>query len=250
MPHPTKADPNHRSAAGRLHRLLLDAKGKEHSWSVSKVWANVLGISEQDNVAVLQAVAEILTLVAKAKSEVGANEELNQDLYLRPLKQVEQILSQLNLHTSWSSIAGQLSESTLTALEFCAETLDRFATEAELDVMVLDELRQEIDGILSEVLNAKLSASLEQLIVSKLEEIRHAILMYRVHGAAGLDQVVQKSVGALVLAREEVKKHANTKAVQRFVDLVIKVEEVIERALRLARFAKPVVIGLLGRGDN
>lgn len=67
--------------AGRLHKILTQAKNRPDQEIVSDVWANVLDV-EKDDVVLTKAVVELYSLSNEIQSLIKMNEHLNHELYL------------------------------------------------------------------------------------------------------------------------------------------------------------------------
>ena len=112
--------------AGRLHALLVALQAPNNE-IMQKVWAGVLEADESDIGEILSGLAIVLQQVAVAKERIEAVEDLDHDLYLRPLRQVEKTLDQINLGEQFSAFRNRLgpnsSGSLRSRVSFCGASI-------------------------------------------------------------------------------------------------------------------------------
>jgi hypothetical protein len=97
-------------------------------------------------------------------------------------------------------------------------------------------------------LEADLDPSFKAILLAKLEEIRSALLAYRVFGLAPLRTAVESAIGSLIVEQEQARKPSNQRTVSQFLTLVSQIQTVVRGAITLARELPEVVLGLLGSG--
>jgi hypothetical protein len=222
--------------AGRLYDLLNIARGRPNDQAAKIVWAHVFDVPPEDTGLLLQMLADFIDVLRQAKVDLERLDDINHDLYLKPLKRVEQMLSHINLEAAWQHGKSFLDDTTMYGLQIAADKLSRVSGYSHVDNKDVDALRAELDELLSKALNAALPAELKALFLRNLESLRQALLAYRIRGIEGLHQEIERSYGSLSLHRDQIKEAAAKDASSR--DLWKSFFDVIDRLNKLVTFAK------------
>lgn len=228
--------------AGRLHRVLSQARKRQDQESVLKVWATVLGVEESD-VVVTKAVVELYSLSNEIQSLIKLNEQLNHELYLKSFSTLNQVFFPLNLASNWKSVKVHLTEETLTRLQFCAEELSKFYTEDTLSSDDLKAIIEKTEALFDAVYASTLPSSLRLSILEEVERLRNAISMYRIKGAKGLKEALQGTIGAVVVNQQELRQAGvdNPDVLNRLGELIDKLDSFTARALKLKKMlSRPI----------
>lgn len=240
-------EPQRISSAGRVMALLKPAVAKGGNQTILATAAAMLGEPEDDREAGLRCLAGIHRLLKEAKLEIESRPELRQDLYLSAINSVETILAGTPPSNPWQTVGPQLQQA-LIGLEFCAEQMDRLSEESVIPAEEIQALLETVERLQKDVLAAKMDPVLRQMLVAKLEELRAALLSYWLNGAKGLREAVDSCVGGLVREQGAAKNGADVKEVKEFLDCVIACDNVVQRVMKYAAIAAPVVWGLLKAG--
>jgi len=229
--------------AGRLHKILSDAKKRKDHENVRAVWSSVLDI-DQDEVVITEAVLQLYSLSKEIQSLIKMNDQLNHELYLKSFNQINRAFFPLDLNASWVSVKRHLTDEALTRLQFCAEELSTFYTEDRLSPEDLAEIISKTEALFESVFNSSLPDVLRLSLLEEVERIRSSISIYRIKGAKGLKESLQCTIGAVVANQEELKEAAtqNSDVLQRLGELIDKLDSFTTRALKLKKMvAKPIL---------
>jgi len=228
--------------AGRLHKILTQAKSRPDQEKVRKVWATVLDVEEND-VIVTKAVVELYTLSNEIQSLIKMNNNLNHDLYLKSFNRINNAFFPLNLGADWKPVKGHLTEESLTRLQFCAEELSMFYTEDTLSEEDLKEIIEKTEELFSAVYASSLPDALRLSLLEEVERLRNSISMYRIKGAKGLKEALQGTIGAVVANQQDLKDSSkdNPDVLKRLGELIDKLDSFTARALKLKKMlTKPI----------
>lgn len=193
--------------ASRLYELLKNARGMGQDKPIREVWATVAGISPSDYPRVLRFVADLIILSQEAKGAIENLENVDHDIYLSPFKNVEQALARINLDDRWESFSRYLDEPTMVSLSFCADTLSRSSSNGLIPNEELDSLLLDIEQVLEQIINLELPDELRMFLVEHLEQMRAAVLSYRIFGNEGLRRALESVLGATILNQEAIKRN-------------------------------------------
>ena len=228
--------------AGRLHKILAQAKKRPDQEKVRKVWATVLDLEEND-VIVTKAVVELYSLSNEIQSLIKMNDQLNHELYLKSFNRINQSFFPLNLGADWKSVKGHLTEESLTRLQFCAQELSTFYTEDTLSDEDLKEIIDKTEALFESVYASSLPDTLRLSLLEEVERLRNAIVMYRIKGAKGLKEALQGTIGAVVANQQDLKdtSEQNPDVIKRLGELIDKLDSFTSRALKLKKMlTKPI----------
>ncbi len=222
--------------AGRLHKLLSNAKNQPDKITVADAWAKVIGC-KNDPVQVTEAVVQIYSLSQETQSLIRMRSELNHNLYLSSFNKLEQAFFPLNLGSPWQTAKQYLTDDALARLQFCAEALSKFYSEESLSEKDLQDIIDKTDNLFNLLYESSLPDSIKLILLEEIERIRNALIMYRIKGAKGLKQALQSAIGAVIANQEELKASTgpNKDIIQRLGELLDKLDLFTSRAMKLQR---------------
>lgn len=236
--------------AGRLYLLLADARTKPPNTVVRQVWADVFGVSPDSPIDILQSMAQLINLILEAKDAVTQLDDINHDIYLRPLNKIGDAFSKINLETQWDNFRNNIDDATMTSLEFCSDTLSRRVNEEIITDEDLSDILAVAGSLLEVVLDADIDSTLKAILVENIEAIRSATLGYRVSGAKGLRRAVEVSLGSMMWYRDlferELSDSKKKKTILDYLSLVDKIKTIVDTAMKLKLLTAPVAHFLLG----
>ncbi|HET7595845.1 MAG TPA: hypothetical protein VFK15_02855 [Burkholderiales bacterium] len=224
--------------AGRLYDLLASARQYPSEEKTKTVWANVLGVSENDTVTLLKMMADLVDLVRKAKSSLVRLTDIDHKLYLKPFENIETLLCHLNFETHWENWRERLDDFTLYGLQFGADRLARASDNGPIQDDQLEALRKELDDLISHVLESHLPPDLKKLFLRNLEALRQAWSTYRIRGIEGLEQEVERSCGSILLHKDQIRSSPANSAERKLWEGFLKLVDRLNKQVTLARNVK------------
>lgn len=236
--------------AGRLFEILSTAKTAQDNLPIKQVWANTFEIDQNDTGALLLNVAEIINLVHLTKGEIQKLDGIDHKIYLRPFAKIERAFATTNLEAPWQAFKNHLDDATMVALQFCSDTLARQIGENKISKEELDTLLQEVDMLLSKILESGLPEEIKSFLVNNLENIRRSIITYRIRGASSLKHVLEGNIGSIYFHREQleeaVKNEDNKEIFPKFFTVIDKLSRLVSFALSVKKLSAPIAHLLLG----
>lgn len=241
--------------AGRYYEILLAAKSKGDDLKVRQMWAQVLDEDENDDSAITKKVIEVYQLGEDVKTLINMNNGVNKELYLSSFPKIEQAIFPLNLNTTWKAQKQHLNDGVMTRLQFCSELLSSVYSEELLQEEDLEQITGLIEEVFNSVLNSSLEGGIRITLLEEIERLRTSISMYKIHGAKGLKQSLQSTIGMVVANQTELSDAANSEpdVIERLGKLLDKIDSFTARALKVHKaLAKPVqfLIGLVTAKDE
>ena len=192
--------------AERLY-LILNAVWlmDEPNAPMKAVWASIASSEPSDATATVHYVTEVLQLVKECQKIAEQIPDVDRALYLEPFLRIEEAFVELNLlEGPLEGFRSRIGDATMIELRYCS---DRFSTEVGEELIradVLLDLQFDIADVLETVIGADIDDELKKGLIHALENIRRAILEYRIRGADGLRQALDAGIGALYRYRQEI----------------------------------------------
>ena len=232
--------------AGRLHKILSEAKRQPDKKNVKDVWSNVLTV-DGDDVAVTKSVIELYSLSQEIQALIKMNENLNHELYLSSFHRIDRAFFPLNLGSTWQSVKQQLTDEALTRLQFCAQELSEFYSEDSLSKEDLADIIKKTDELYGSLYSSTLPSVLRLTLLEEVQRIRNAISLYQIKGAKGLKEALQGAIGAVVANQEELKsaKSENDDVIKKLGNLLDKMDSFASKALKVHKIIKSPISFLI-----
>ncbi|MDO8289198.1 MAG: hypothetical protein Q7T44_08275 [Parvibaculum sp.] len=231
--------------AGRLHDLLRIAQQRPAKETARTVWATVFDVEPSNTGELLKMLADLIGLVSETRYFIAHLEDVDHDLYLRPFNKLETFFSQVNLDAPWGQWRDQLDETTLYGLQFSADKLSRNSGSTSIAEKDIESLREELEQLVTSVLESALPQGLKALFLRNLESIRHALLVYRIRGIDGLEHELERAVGSLLLNRDYIPpsgdKSPPRKFWERFFLIIDRINKVVTLSKGANELAGPAV---------
>lgn len=238
--------------AGRLYEVLNKVRKRSDDVSIATVWAGYFNVSLKDTTAIYVHLVELMNLVDRARRDIQQLQDVDHDIYLQPFENIEQALNYANLSEYWRQVKQYLDDTTMLALKFCSDALSIRIGEKIISDEQLTELQTKVESLLNEVLESTLLEELKDVLIQKLEEIRQAILAYRIMGREGLRRALESSLGAMFLYREdiqEVQDEKQKRTLRDVLEFMAHLSEILGFALQAAQLTG-LVTPLLGPGGS
>ena len=231
--------------ASRLFEIIEHAYTFDDNRHMREVWSTILLCEgTQDTSKILRGLSQIIGLLAECKKQLVQIDDLDYALYSEPLDQLAEVFLQVNLDENLGSFKRRLSAGTTTGLKFCADALAKSSLEDVVEEEFLTGLLAEVNELLEEVIRSDLPDQVKKLLLDSLEDIRAAIIDYRVMGVQALQNSLKHNVGSVLLARaeiENVSEKVDKEILSRFGRLLSKLEQVVYLGSRVKQLAEPVI---------
>jgi len=240
--------------AGRLYEILAKAWEVRKKDKVSDVFAEALEINSNNPGEVFQGLANLYNLVKDTRLAIERLQDINYELYLRPIQDIEQALGRSDFSSSdWRTFKQSLDPSTFALLEVCADTLSRKAAEIAIDKEQLSELQNEVRQLLEKTVESDLTDEIKSFIFEKLQSIDQAIINYRYYGSAALQRTVEASIGAALRYKEQLQEKPENPVLARFFEIISKADLLVRLGVNTKQLLPEVFQGvrrLLGSSNS
>lgn len=214
-------------------------------------WLESGGTAARDETVMLalQAIRrEVRTLEAKLKQM-----NVPEALYLRAITGVSEAFQTAYLHQQWGTIHAKVTAAEVrSSLAWMSWALTRF-DENDIDSDALAALVQAVADQEALLQGTELPGGLRDLLESQVEELRIALMLYRLNGVQPIVNAVNKQSGEMRNASEElVAAVANAgpeaqTAIAKGMDLISKAAKAAESGSKIVKFGKEIYqLGMSG----
>ena len=231
--------------AGRLFGVL-DAVGKYHNANapMKSVWGYVLSDADfHAPASTWRQYGALLGLVEEGRIWVEQSEVADKSIYLKPFDELARLFDNTNLEETCDTWKRKLDDTTMVALQFCSVYFSASKKEAEIDQQTLEELQSDVDELIKSAHSSGLPDNFRVMLIESLEEIRRAILEYRLRGAAGLRRAMESGLGGILRFSHEVPEDDSGNPepiIERFLFLLNRLDSIASAALKLKQVAGPI----------
>ncbi len=219
--------------ASRLLAIVQHTPPQSQQKVMSGSWWSYLkleptGSNEVPSIAAMAAVGEVRSMEFRLR-HLGVPEPLYYDC----VAVLREWLSPANLHQPWSTYRDQVrSRSVEIVLQWAAWLLSQF-DEPDVDPEALSRLQADIAAQEERLAGTSLPYVLREMLERQVSDLKTALLLYRIKGIQPIVEAVNKSVGEVRNASEELVAECE-------VDKPGKVQEVFKKALELVTDAGKV----------
>ena len=184
--------------AQRLHDLLKEVRSKvAPNKQTGAVWEDVLDTSRKKETPLfLKRLAKVLELPAEVIGQLEAREDLNQALFQKWRPNVENALIVVGLTVDSTQLTGHLDDVTMLSLQHCAEELQRYTAEADIDTEQLESLMASTRSLMESTENADIDVSVKVFILEKLQQVDTALSEYGIAGPTPLRTAAESCIGS------------------------------------------------------
>lgn len=202
------------NSAGRIFKMLHEARRKPDSKKIIEAWSDVLQVEEDDGHSRAHLVAEALSLL-RDELNVVENEMtalgFSDDLYLPYLRRCRSALNISNMQASWSSPKAQIKDDTLLSLRLCSELMED--EEVELDEEELNEIVQMVHELRALMENSDLSTEMRVRVRKHLDMISSIVQKTPLVGASALRDGFREGVREIVEDEREIVENSQNEIV-------------------------------------
>lgn len=232
----------------RLHEQLSTARDLPGSFSTIDVWASVFKCDSSNSALLVKGLSTLMDLVSDSRAAAERFIPGDKTRFLVPLDQIDDLLQNQHLALPWSQFKPYLNDGTMVALDFGVYAMSLYYPGASAEGSEqIREFVQKLDELLEECLKSELSPELKKLFLKHLESLRTALMKFRIEGITELEDAVETIIGSIHRNSGPIKSEPQAERViiQKFFDVLGKVNDMISGYQTAAQIAAPTVTALL-----
>lgn len=176
----------------------------------------------------IQGLNHIFNLIKETKSLLQIKSNFsNVSLYSKAIDAIQSSLLMTNFNSSWMEMNPRIDKGTLVSLEFCADFLSQETSENFIKKDELAKLRNEVNSLISNILNTDLETDFKTYLIEKLKSVEDAILSYHIYGSRGLKNASESSLGSLLSNLSSLDKPQKKKIVEDFFKIIANINALV-----------------------
>jgi hypothetical protein len=225
------------NSALRLHRLLVALHDAcREGRPIRDVLGEVFKLDPAGDLALRRRLVLLDDLFAQSQAAIAGIPGLDPPRYLRTFPAARKGLLSARLDQDsrrYAPFQEALSDTVLQAVEFCGVRIAEELPELVIPTDDLAELEARLNSLFAYTAACALDAPLRAVALDILQALRAAVADYRIHGAPGLQEAVERAVGKLTVHYLRAQKQGaplNLDYIDRLFDLVIKAETLAAKA--------------------
>lgn len=187
--------------AQRLHDFLVAMQSQSANRTMGEALARILGVNKDDTPTLLCAAAEIIRLPEQACRQLVSVPGIDEDLFLQWRPSVNHALTYLQNLTG-NGITPMISSydaATLLGLRHASHQL-RTMNARDVPGEQMEELTREIEALRHLIETAdELDGTLRLFLLDLVNEMTRAVVFYRIQGIDAIEEVFERSLGAIAL---------------------------------------------------
>jgi hypothetical protein len=228
------------NSALRLHRLLIALRAAARDGRpIREVLGEVFDLDPTDDCALRRRLVAVDDLFAQSEKAIHSIPGLDLPRYLRHFPAARRGLLSARLDQDsrrYAPFQEALSDIVLQSVEFCGLRIAEEFPELLLPLDDLAELEARLNALYAYTARADLDPQLRAVSLDVLQSLRAAVADYRIHGAVGLQEAVERAIGKLTVHYLRAKQQGGplgSSALDQFhrlLDLIIKIETLLAKA--------------------
>ncbi|VAV85283.1 hypothetical protein MNBD_DELTA01-1199 [hydrothermal vent metagenome] len=231
-------DVDRNNPAGRLHHILSNALSQPDNLTLEEVWFKVFEIENGPLSEIFPYIHKTNNTLNELKATLNKVDDKNYALFTKHLHRVDQFINTNNFSTIWGSIRSKLTEATLDSLAFCSAELSKMPDcESCIEEQELADLLKEVDELICTIVSASLNESLKLLLIKQLNQIRQAILEYKIVGIDSLSNAYASNLGTITINNSSFLNNKDTEEVQSYIRVLSKIDIFLSVALNIKALA-------------
>lgn len=233
--------------ATRLSGILNEFRKEEYrELSIANTCSKIFNFNDKDISEVFLIIGEIFTLLKDTKKDILARKFIDEELFINTFNKLERALSNINPFMRTRELIGNFDEATLMGLRFCAEIIAPNYESFDIDEAKLNKILEDIDNLCKQSIDFALPKEMQDIISKNLDNIRNAILGYKIFGSEKIRENVDLTIMQAVRNAERIKEHSDSSLIKNFFDLLSRLDTLLNVASKLNEIIAPILPRLIG----
>ena len=245
----------------RLYNLLeqVVSYAEEDSYSLnspmSMVWAHGMGFEfgeEEDLEDYHNSLLDLMRLIVSCEEIIKKTPSMNQSLYLSQMSRIKRAAFSIG-SSNWGDFRNEFTNDFLLAMQWAIEGMNEFVSEKLISDEDLQNMHAELQGIIDRLLSSNLPLEFKTSLVDGLTAIQLAIQDYRIFGAEGIRNAIDRNVGLLYRHLEDSGdlEQSESKDVARdAINCIWRIDKIVSATSKVKELAQPIIehFPMLGSG--
>ena len=188
-------------------------------------------------------VSKVVDIVRLYEQAVMRNHTSDASDYLYTLQVVKEGMFKVNAET-WSAFRRRFDDNFMRYMRMACDS-KYWEAEEVISEGDLEELQSEVEALINKVVSTDLNDELKRVLADGLGVVRQAILDYRISGAEGLRQALDKNAALILRYRDEFKEADETEdgkiVVSAFLGVLKRLDSIVSVGLKVKQLVQPAI---------
>ncbi len=239
------------NVVGRLYSIIKMIQ-KHQGGNTETALIEVFSLNENDVASIYSSYAKLFTMILDGKHQIEMYSPKNKDKHLKTLDNVISGLIKIKFNAPRNPINNGLDDfknhfnaNLMLSLEYCADYLSDFSKEIRLEETELKSLSDEINNMISELMDSEINNELKIVITYHFKKIRDSFLNYSLFGTEGIKNEVSTAVGSLLLNGNAITNARDKNIFGKAFEILTKVNTMINIGNKGTKLLEPVLMKML-----
>lgn len=214
----------------KLHTILEDILSFEGNQYLKTALISTFKIPINSTHKLINHLYYTQKLVEETILLVEQYERLNNAKNQKALHSIQQAFSSLDFNDSVYQFKNYISEATLVALSYIADSIDDHFNFSNLNIdsNTVSELQNEIEELIKNISESNLPAEAKALLINNLSSIKVSLYQYILFGEQELQKALEKTIGSIFVNNSTLTEISDDQNVSRFFGIIDKLNSVLE----------------------
>ena len=204
------------------------------------LWQKVFGIPNPNILEIHHRLDLLRDMINEVERGIMQIPDIKQNVFLKPLPALQEIISRINLQESWGQSKTVL-EMSINGLEFCSERLQANNPETILKQQELDEIRKQVEDLIAQLKSSEsIPRKLKYVLFDLLEAIRRSIDEYLFRGTRGLRKELFVIIAQLQENWDVIAENNEKDEVKGFFKIISRIDRATAAAMRVKELVSGV----------
>lgn len=181
--------------AARLLDILERGTQENPNSNCREVWRSLLNVTTGGDSLLMARLGKVMELPQQIIELINQDFPNQQGTFAHWNAQVHAAFSSQNLNSEWNTFRQHLDKHSIAYLRLTADLIQTKSATTLLSDDTIHELKEKIDGLLTEVLASDLSADIKKILARYLQKLSITIDEYRISGAQGVMDTIEGIFG-------------------------------------------------------
>jgi hypothetical protein len=188
--------------AERLLKILVEGKNFDNKKKCRDVWGSLLKVSPANDALLMARLGKTMELPLEVEATIEEHVPGEKETQAYWIKRVSAAFKQQNLEQPWETFNKYIDEHTISYLRMASKLLGVLSNGASLTDEKIDEIRESISDLLSDVRGSDIAPEAKGFLVRSLQRILLALDEYHISGSMPILTAVESTFGHVVINPE------------------------------------------------
>ena len=238
-----------------LEKVVSYAEEERYSLSssMSMVWGHAMDLDEEEDMESFHnSLLDLMRLIATCEDIIKKTHSMNQSLYSSQMSRIKRAAFSIGSST-WGDFRNEFNNDFLLAMQWAIEGMNEFVSEEVISDEELKDMHAELQGIIDRLVPSNLPLEFKTSLIDGLTAIQVAIQDYRLFGAEGIRNAIDRNVGLLYRHLEDsgdIEQSESKDVARDAINCIWRIDKIVSATSKVKELAQPIIehFPMLGSG--